>query len=397
MTQQQRRDDPTQLRSREAEPEAAVPRVALRDVVLALPPEQQPSPVTQRFMPGETVSIVGGNASGKTLLLKTILGLVPPRAGRVRVETADIYEDSARAVQAALFRVGFVLPEGMLLGATNVYDNVALQLRYFGHHDEATIEDHVLHWLERLDLLDVASARPAALTVHQVRRVALARALVHDPCVLLLDEPFGQLDADSSVRILDVLTEWKATADRTVLITTVGSARVRHLADRMLIIERGELRTMHEGRDPLLDTQGAQALKSRVAIERTDRPAEHITQPPAGPPNAINAAAERDPGDSKADDHFPVAPADHRQASASSEFAAARSLDDAADLSTAATAHDATIAPHNERAANAADPPPLDDTTDHAADTGRSEDTALSRGQGDFLDKPADDPDAPKQ
>jgi len=269
-----RDDDVTQARDAAAAASTSgvdtVARIALRELVLAMPKSVEPTPIHHRFLPGETVGILGGNASGKTLLLRTILGLVKPRSGRVRVETADMYEDSPRAVQAALFRIGFVMPASGLMGATNVYDNVALQLRYFGHHDEATIEDRVLDWLDRLDVIDVARSRPAALTVHQQRRVELARALVHDPTVLLLDEPFGQLDAASSARMLDVLTEWKAKGDRTTLIATVGSSRVRHLVDRMLYIERGELRTSRPDRDPLLNTQQAKALESRVAIEQSD-------------------------------------------------------------------------------------------------------------------------------
>jgi len=190
---------------------------------------------------GEILSLVGGSGTGKTVLLRHILGLTQPTAGTVTV----LGEPAARLTgKGAASRVGMLFQQGALFSAFNVLDNIAFALREQGTLPPRVVCDAAMVKLQMVGLKpEHASRMPADLSGGMVKRVALARALVMDPPLLLLDEPTAGLDPNSSDDFCDLLRELHASLGLTVVMVTHDldtifalSTRVAVLAERRVIV-----------------------------------------------------------------------------------------------------------------------------------------------------------------
>ena len=199
---------------------------------------------------GELVALLGPSGCGKTTLLRMIAGLERPDAGQVLFDGQD-----ATAIDVRDRRVGFVFQHYALFGQMSVFENVAFGLRVrpkATRPDEAAIQRRVMQLLELVQLPALAARYPQQLSGGQRQRVALARALAVEPQVLLLDEPFGALDA----KVRKELRRWlRALHDElrlaTVLVTH-DQDEAMEVADRVVVMNRGRIE--QEGRpDELRD------------------------------------------------------------------------------------------------------------------------------------------------
>jgi len=189
---------------------------------------------------GEILSLVGGSGTGKTVLLRHILGLTRPTRGSVTVLGRPAAE---LAGEGASSRVGMLFQQGALYSAFNVLDNIAFALRELGTLPDALVNDAAMVKLCLVGLKpEHATRMPADLSGGMVKRVALARALIMDPPLLLLDEPTAGLDPNSSDEFCDLLRELHAALGLTVIMVTHDldtlfalSTRVAVLADRQVI------------------------------------------------------------------------------------------------------------------------------------------------------------------
>jgi len=171
-----------------------------------------------RIERGELLSIVGGSGTGKTVLLRQILGLTEPSRGSVMVQGAPAAQ-LARA--GAARRVGMLFQHGALFSAFDVLDNIAFALRELGTLPAELIHDVAMVKLQMVGLdHDVAHQMPASLSGGMVKRVALARALVMDPPLLLLDEPTAGLDPSSADAFCTLLKSLHAELGLTVVMVT---------------------------------------------------------------------------------------------------------------------------------------------------------------------------------
>jgi phospholipid/cholesterol/gamma-HCH transport system ATP-binding protein len=167
---------------------------------------------------GELVSIVGGSGSGKSVLLRQMLGLERPLRGQVRVLGQPAGELSAPGAAA---RVGMLFQHGALFSAFSVLENIALPLRELGHLPKDLVSDVAMVKLRMVGLEPAhAHKMPADLSGGMVKRAALARALVMDPPLLLLDEPTAGLDPNSADAFCDLLGELHAELGLTVVMVT---------------------------------------------------------------------------------------------------------------------------------------------------------------------------------
>lgn len=187
-----------------------------------------------RIEAGELLAIVGGSGSGKTLLLRQMLGLAQPARGQVTV----LGEPAARLSRdGAASRVGMLFQHGALFSAFTVLENIAFALRELGQLPHALVRDAAMVKLQMVGL-DPAQAHkmPADLSGGMVKRVALARALMMDPPLLLLDEPTAGLDPDSADAFCALLRSLHRELGLTVVMVTHDLDTLFELSTRIAVV-----------------------------------------------------------------------------------------------------------------------------------------------------------------
>ena len=190
--------------------------------------------VSLHVEPGELVALLGPSGSGKTTLLRLIAGLEYPDAGSVSFDGEDATDRSARDR-----RVGFVFQHYALFRHMNVFENVAFGLRVQDRArrpSEAQIQGRVHELLDLVQLEGLARRMPTQLSGGQRQRVALARALAVQPRVLLLDEPFGALDAMTRETMQDELLALTTQEPKLVVFVTHSVLEAVFLADRIIVM-----------------------------------------------------------------------------------------------------------------------------------------------------------------
>lgn len=169
------------------------------------PPRRVLGDVSLQLAAGEYIAVMGESGTGKSTLLNLIAGLDIPDAGRIALDGEDLgaLDDTART-RLRRARMGFVFQAFHLLPHLNVERNVALPLALNGSTGRDASE-RVRELLRAVGMLERANASPSQLSGGEMQRVAVARALVHRPALVLADEPTGNLDADSAAEVLELL------------------------------------------------------------------------------------------------------------------------------------------------------------------------------------------------
>jgi sulfonate transport system ATP-binding protein len=182
--------------------------------------------VSLRIGAGEVLAILGASGCGKSTLLRITAGLDSPTTGVVRIDRTPVSGIDARCAVA--------FQEPRLLPWRTMEANVALGLP--PGTDRADGQERVRRLLDLVDLTAFAHHRPREVSGGMAQRASLARALARDPAVLLLDEPFGALDALTRLRMQDLLLEVHAAAPTTVLLVTHDVDEALQLADRVILL-----------------------------------------------------------------------------------------------------------------------------------------------------------------
>jgi putative ABC transport system ATP-binding protein len=190
---------------------------------------------------GELTVIAGPSGSGKTTLL-TIMGfLLKPSEGRIFIQGREVTRFSSdRLATLRKQKIGFVFQQSVLVPALTVLDNVVLPFGVQGQPVPKPVKAKARELLEMLGLKQYAGAMPQQLSLGQQQRVAIVRALINDPPLLLCDEPTSALDAESSAIVLDTLKKLSQDPVRAVILVT-HDPRVFPFADRLLKLEDGDI------------------------------------------------------------------------------------------------------------------------------------------------------------
>jgi len=201
------------------------------------PPRRVLGGVSLQLAAGEYVAVMGESGTGKSTLLNLIAGLDTPDSGRITLDGCDLAAlDDAARTRLRRARMGFVFQAFHLLPHLNVERNVALPLALNGSSGrEAT--DRVHELLSAVGMQDRANASPSQLSGGEMQRVAVARALVHRPALVLADEPTGNLDADSAAEVLELLAA-QLKRDRAAGILVTHSEIAAATTDRILQLSR---------------------------------------------------------------------------------------------------------------------------------------------------------------
>jgi putative ABC transport system ATP-binding protein/lipoprotein-releasing system ATP-binding protein len=192
---------------------------------------------------GEFVSITGHSGSGKTTLLSMLGGLSSPSSGRVLFDGTDIYAGDGDALaEYRCERVGFVFQFASLLSALTAKENLLLPVRFHSSRRRADeVEARAVELLGLVGLREKADAYPSELSGGQQRRVAIARAFMNEPELILADEPTGDLDEETEAEVMKVFRTINERSRATLVLVTHDTGLARQ-AGRMLQMHRGSLR-----------------------------------------------------------------------------------------------------------------------------------------------------------
>jgi len=192
--------------------------------------------LTCSFPRGEISVILGGSGVGKTTLLRLIGGLLRPCGGTVMVAGRDVEKLSEKALYAVRRNIGMMFQNGALLDSLTVFENVAFPLREHTKKNETEIAHTVHACLASVGLSDVDHLLPGELSGGMTKRVALARAIIREPSLLLCDEPFSGLDPVSSKRIEILLQEINRERDVTIIAISHDVASTMRMADHVVVL-----------------------------------------------------------------------------------------------------------------------------------------------------------------
>ena len=194
---------------------------------------------------GEVVAIVGASGSGKSTLLHMLGALDQPTGGEIVLD-GEVYGllDSRRLAVLRNRRLGFVFQFHHLLREFSALENVMMPLRIAGE-SEAKAQSRAEQLLAEVGLAGRMTHRPAALSGGEQQRCAVARALVHDPDLVLADEPTGNLDHSNSLMVADLLFRLARELETAVIIVT-HNRQLAARADRALLLEAGQLVPVRE-------------------------------------------------------------------------------------------------------------------------------------------------------
>jgi ABC-type lipoprotein export system ATPase subunit len=188
---------------------------------------------------GKFAMIVGRSGSGKTTLLSLIGGLTKPVSGTVKVDDVDLWTlTDAEQSKFRAQKIGFVFQIPSLLPTLTVLDNIKLPTMFMKTHDG--VGEKALSLLSMVGLSEKAHAYPSQLSVGQQKRVALARALMNGPDIILADEPTSDLDAATELEIMSLLEKVHGEGPRTVVMVT-HNLDLNRYADRVWTMTNGVL------------------------------------------------------------------------------------------------------------------------------------------------------------
>lgn len=189
---------------------------------------------------GEIFGIIGRSGAGKSSLIRTINRLEQPSSGRVLIDQVDIGEfDEDRLVNLRR-RIGMIFQHFNLMSAKTVWQNVELPLKVAGV-PKAQRQRKVAELLELVGLAHKHPVYPAQLSGGQKQRVGIARALVHDPDILLCDEATSALDPETTASILELLRDINQRLGLTIVLITHEMAVIRDICQRVVVLERGRI------------------------------------------------------------------------------------------------------------------------------------------------------------
>jgi phospholipid/cholesterol/gamma-HCH transport system ATP-binding protein len=226
---------------------------------------------------GETVVILGGSGSGKSTLLRTLVGLERPMSGEVLVNGVDLARATAREIDSIRKKIGLSFQGGALIGSMTVGENIALPLLEHSDLAPSTIEVMVRIKLEQVGLSGFESFSPSQLSGGMKKRAAIARALAMDPEILFFDEPSAGLDPIMAAGIDDLILNLKKAYSMTIIVVTHELASAFLIADRIILIDRGNILASGGVKEIEQSTQPrVRQFLDRIADSNADDEVDHL-------------------------------------------------------------------------------------------------------------------------
>jgi ABC-2 type transport system ATP-binding protein len=213
---------------------AAAPAIAVERLVKDYKTTRAVDGISFTLAPGTITGLLGGNGAGKTTTIATIMGLVMPTSGRVTVLGAEMPKQRYRV----LHRMNFESPYVEVPMRLTVRQNLTVFGKLYGVED---LHGRIAQLGRELDLTDLLDRATGKLSAGQKTRVSLAKALINNPDVLLLDEPTASLDPDTADWVRGHLERYTVARRATVLLASHNMAEVERLCERVIIMKKGRI------------------------------------------------------------------------------------------------------------------------------------------------------------
>lgn len=210
--------------------------------------------VTFTLPEGEVSALLGPSGTGKSVFLKSLIGLLRPEQGKIIIDGTDILQCTAKELYEVRKLFGVLFQDGALFGSMDLYDNVAFPLREHTKKSESDIRDIVMEKLELTGLQGAENKLPGEISGGMRKRAGLARALVLDPQIILVDEPDSGLDPVRTTYLAQSLIDINAQIDATILIVTHNINLARTVPDNLGMLYRKKL-VMFGPREVLLTSE----------------------------------------------------------------------------------------------------------------------------------------------
>lgn len=195
--------------------------------------------VTLSIAPKEFVTIVGHSGAGKTTLLRMLLAEEKPTSGNVFFESIDVHDLPKNALHHYRRKLGTVFQDFRLIPNKTAYENIAFAMEAVGRSDEEIASD-VPYILDLVDIADKANHFPHQLSGGEQQRVAIGRAIINQPDVIVADEPTGNLDPVNTYEVIEILKKINELGT-TILITTHNKGVVDSVGKRVITMEKGRV------------------------------------------------------------------------------------------------------------------------------------------------------------
>ena len=217
---------------------------------------------------GTTTALLGRSGSGKTTLLRTVNALVRPTGGRVSVKGDDVATGDLLALRHG---IGYVIQESGLFPHMSIERNITMSLELAGKLSRAEMQTRAASALQRVGLkADLLRRQPWQLSGGQRQRVGVARALISQPAILLMDEPFGALDPLTRAEMQSMLRDLLRGEKVTTLIVTHDLPEALFLADRVVLMQDGEVAANVAAREVMHSTEPALQAYVRATQPRPE-------------------------------------------------------------------------------------------------------------------------------
>jgi phospholipid/cholesterol/gamma-HCH transport system ATP-binding protein len=216
--------------------------ISVRDLVVGFGETPVLDHATLDVFEGEILGFVGGSGAGKSVLMRTIIGLLPKRNGRIEVFGTDLAEVNADERRAIERRWGVLFQQGALFSSLTALQNVQFPIREYLKLSPRLVEEIALAKLEMVGLsANVRSKYPAELSGGMVKRVALARALALDPDIVFLDEPTSGLDPIGAAEFDALIRTLQRTLGLSVFMVTHDLDSLHTVCDRIAVLSEGRI------------------------------------------------------------------------------------------------------------------------------------------------------------
>ena len=234
--------DQVAIRQGEAEKEGSAPVVAIKDLHKSFGSQKVLDGISLTVKRGETLAVLGRSGTGKSVLLRLIIGLEKPDSGSVRIHGQDIAGLALDKLGEVRKKVGFLFQHAALYDSLTVEQNVAFPLE---HHKKEMSKsekgDRVKLLLAEVGMENDLAKMPSDISGGMQKRVGLARALVLEPDILLLDEPTAGLDPISSAEINDLVLRLQQEHDMASVVVTHDLHSAKTIADRLALLNEGNV------------------------------------------------------------------------------------------------------------------------------------------------------------